>query len=472
MTDLSSDSATLALSAAKIEGATPDVKSEDPTAGEPLVGVPLRLTEAGHLSVVVDSPFPKADSLTLHLKGNVTPIDAPSTIDPATERTVFKVPRALLREGLQFFHYVAHRISGNSEESPKLWVLYSRNRPGGVDPVVDDQNIHEGLGIAIEVKNVGLEEAMRGVLLTVSYAFAKPHDVVTVNCNGFPFEYTVTRADLGGAFDITLPEAVFIGGGNSQDFLIFYTVRDQLGNDTQNSLPSRTLSIVVDLTPKEEVPPAPFVPALVGKVIVPIKHTAGFIVRVDWAAGFKTGDRAKLVVTGGAAGDGTPVFGFINFNTNARANFQLTPAFILANGNKEVVFKWVLLRDGQEMESEPLTLQIESVNVTDPNVQTPDIVEAYGTDSVDMRAFTGDAQIVCAPWPLIRAGQKYWQHVLGTGLDNSPKTVAIAVGNTLTALEIQNGLDHVLPPQGAGAVQTGESIEGSAAGGFLRQYKP
>lgn len=449
MTDLSNDSKTLALSPPYIVDATPDVKSEDPTAGVPLLGVPLRLTGGGHLKVVVDPPSPGADSVVLHLNGSVTPIDAPVTVDPVTKRTTFEVSRALLRNGLQYFNYVAKRIGGSDEPSPNLWVLYSRDRPGGLDPIVDDQDIHEGLVIDLpeDVKQSGVDlvAAERGVPLTVSYAFAKLHDVVTVNCNGFPFNHIVTAGDIGGGFDILLPKAAFIGGGNSLTFKIFYTVKDQLGNSTQNSLPSPALSIKVDLTPKVELPPAPFVPALAGNVIFPGKHTAGFVVRVDWTKGFKPGDRAKLVVKGGAAGAGTPVFNFVAFNANFRANFQLTPAFILANAGREVVFTWTLLSGGVETGSEPLTLIIESVNVTDTNFPKPEIVEAYGTNAVDLRAFTGDAKIVCAPWPFIGVGQKYWLHVLGTGMDDNPKTVPIAVGKTLTPEEIHNGLNGVVP---------------------------
>jgi len=448
MTDLSNDSTTLALSPPYIVDATPNVKSEDPSAGVPLVGVPLRLTGSGHLKVVVDPPSPGADSVALHFNGSATPIDAPVTVDPATKRTTFEVSRALLRNGLQFFHYVAKRIGGADEPSPKLWVLYSRNRPGGLDPVVDDKDIQEALGIdlpeEVKQKGVDLVVAEQGVALTISYVFAKLHDEVTVDCNGFLFTYTVKTNDLGGAFDILLPKAAFVGGGNSPTFAIFYRVKDQLGNHTQNSLPSPSLSIKVDLTPKIELPPAPFVPTLVGNVIYPNKHTTGFVVRVDWAKGFKPGDKAKLVAKGGAAGAGTPVFTFVALNANFRANFQLTPAFILANAGLEVVFTWILLSGGKETESEPLTLAIESVNVTDPNFPIPEIVEAYG-DAVDLRTFTGDAHIFCASWPFIAAGQKFWLHVLGTGKDGNPKTVAIAVAKTLTSTEIQNGLDYVLP---------------------------
>jgi hypothetical protein len=448
MTDLSNDSSALALSPPYIVDATPDVKSEDPNAGVPLLGVPLRLTGSGHLKVVVDPQSPAADSVPLHINGSATPIDAPVTVDPVTKRTTFEVSRALLRDGLQFFHYVAKRIGGGDEPSPNLWVLYSRNRPGGLDPINDDKDIHEGLGIDLpeDVKQNGVDlvAAERGVALTVSYAFPKLHDVVTVDCNGFAFNYTVTTGDLGGAFDIVLPKAAFVGGGNSLTFKIFYRLKDQLGNDTQNSLPSPTLSIKVDLTPKVELPTAPFVPALAGNVISPIKYTTGFVVRVDWAKGFKPGDKAKLVVKGGAAGAGSPKFTFVALNSNFRANFQLTTAFILANAGREVVFTWILLSGGVETESEPLTLTIESVNVTDPNFPKPEIVEAYGTNAVDLRAFTGDAHIVCAPWPFIGLLQQIWVHVLGTGIDGSPKTVAIAVGKTLTPEQVQKGLEYVL----------------------------
>lgn len=447
MTDISSASGILALSPLKIPGSISGVKSEDPKVTDP-VGVPLVLTAGRHLKVVADPPFPAADSLELHHNG--VRITVPFTVDPDTRRTTFEVPRARLREGANSFHYIARRLSDNDDTSPTQWMLYSLILPGGDDPINDDKDIHEGLGIDLpeDVKQNGVDLVLagRGVPLTVSYAFAKLHDVVTVNGNNnAEFKHTVTQENLGGAFDITLPKDFFIAGGNSKTFTISYTPEDQLGNPTQNSLPSPPLTIKVDLTPKVELPPAPFVPALVGNVISPNKHPTGFVVRVDGTKGFKAGDKAKLVLRGGAAGAGTPVFTFVALNANFRANFQLTPAFILANAGREVVFTWILSSGGKETESEALTLKLESVNVTDPNFPTAEIVEAYESDSLDLRAFIGDARIVCAPWPLIAAEQKYSLHVLGTGIDDNPKTVVIVVNKTLTAAEVKGGLDQVLP---------------------------
>jgi DNA-binding beta-propeller fold protein YncE len=565
MTDRSIAAETLALTPPLIYGSVSDVKTEDPNVGEPRVGVPLRLTEKGDLQLVVDPLFPSADNLKLYLNGKH--IDVPYDVD-AQARTRFRVPRALLRQGVQYFHYVAERGSGNSsEESPKLWVLYSLNRPGGRD-TFGGNDFHDNLKIdlpeAIKKLGVGPEEAAKGFPLTVFYPFAKLHDVVEVNCNGYTFTYTVTQNELGGSFDISIPEEALIEGGNSESFLVSYTVRDQLENYTQDGLPSIALSIVVDLTPKEmdrpdliedmageeddadtidrsslkdfllarvhvrtplwkkgdsirltytcipaegapvtrtladvlvnRVPdfvelkmpaaqviavawvrvgyslvrsgkvvassyltkaevvgggsselPAPLVPGLVGYSIDPTKHSDGFTVRVDWAPGWKAGDKAKLVVTGGASGSGTPSFGFILFNTNFRANFKLSRDFIMANAKREVVFKWVLLRDGKQTESQPLTLIVERVNASDPNFPSAEISQANGTDVVDLRLFTVDAQVVCAPWLFISLGQTYWLHVLGTGLDDNAKVVEIANGISLTQAQVEKGLDHVLP---------------------------
>jgi DNA-binding beta-propeller fold protein YncE len=451
MTDISRESGILALSPLKIPGSKPGVKSEDPKVLDP-VGVPLVLTAGRHLKVVADPPYPEADSLELHHNG--VRITVPFTVDPNTQRTTFEVPRARLREGAHAFHYVTKRFSDNDKTSPTQWVLYNESLPGGDDPINDGKDIHEGLGIKLPeyvIQNgVDLVTAGPGVPLAVTYANIRLHDVVIVTArngdNYFEYEYTVVQKDLvGGAFNILLPIAFFMGAGNGNAVGISYTVYDQLENPTQNSLPSPSLSIKVDLTPKVELPTAPFVPGLEGKVIIPIKYTTGFVVRVDWAKGFKPGDKAKLVVKGGAAGAGTPVFTFVALNSNFRANFQLTTAFILANAGREVVFTWILLSGGVETESEPLTLTIESVNVTDPNFPKPEIVEAYGTNAVDLRAFTGDAHIVCEPWPFIGAGQKLWLHVLGTGKDGNPKTVVIeGTGKTLTPAQIQNGLAYAV----------------------------
>lgn len=564
MNDISSTAATLALSPPLILGSVSDVKSEDPNAGVPLVGAPLRLTEKGFLQVVVDPSFPPAEALRLY--HNDKRIDAPSEVD-AQGRTRFRVSRVLLREGVQAFHYEAERVGGNSEVSPKLWVLYSLNRPGGRDPFGGNDyqdNLKIDMPEAIKKLGVGPEEAAQGIPLTVSYPFAKLHDVVEINCNGYRFTYTVTQNDLGGSFDIPIPEKAFNEGGSSENFLISYTVWDQLENYTQDGLPSIALSIVVDLQPKEmdrpdliedmagaedevssidrsslkdfllarvhvrtplwkkgdsvrltytcvpaegapvtrtladvlvnrvpdflelKIPaalviaaawlivsyslvrggvvlassyatksevvgggsselPLPFVPGLVGNNIVPTKYPDGFTVRVDLATGWKVGDKAKLVVTGGASGAGTPVFGFIQFNANQRANFKFSREFILANANLEVKFTWVLLRDGKETESQPLNLTVERINAEDPNFPSAEIPQSNGTDVVDLRLFDGDARVVCAQWPFIRVGQAYWLQIDGTDLEGNRRTYIITDGARLTQVQVEKGLDHVLP---------------------------
>ncbi|QZP35484.1 hypothetical protein [Pseudomonas sp. DR48] len=250
----------------QIPGSISDVKSENPGAGQPLVGIPLRLTESGRLRVVVDPPVDQPGNpvtdVTLFIDG--VKVDVAAIIDDQLRRS-YLVPRTLLREGLQRFTYKVQRLSGNVSESAVLFGEYSLHRPGGKD-VDPRDNYHDGLSIELQKEiidnGVGPIEAKAGVWVTVFYFFMKLHDVITLKWNGVDVTRVVGVSDdpnepdvVGSPIKIFVTKEVIEEAGNNPKSLILYTVKDQLENYTERSLWSIAHEIDVDTTEKQFAAP-------------------------------------------------------------------------------------------------------------------------------------------------------------------------------------------------------------------------
>lgn len=250
----------------QIPGSTSDVKSENPGAGQPLVGIPLRLTESGRLRVVVDPPVDQpgnpVTAVTLFIDG--VKVDVAAVINDQLRRS-YSVPRTLLREGLQRFTYSVQRLSGNASESAALFGEYSLHRPGGRD-VDPRDNYHDGLSIELPKEiidnGVGPIEAKSGVWVTVFYLFMKLHDVITLKWNGVDVTRVVGVSDdpnepdvVGNPIKILVTKEVIEEAGNNPRSLVLYTVKDQLDNYTERSLWSIAHEIDVDTTEKQFAAP-------------------------------------------------------------------------------------------------------------------------------------------------------------------------------------------------------------------------
>lgn len=248
----------------QIPGSTPDI--ENTGAGQPLVGVPRRLTESSTLRVVVDPPLDQpgnpATDVTLFIDG--VKVDVAPIIDDQVRRS-YLVPRTLLREGLQRFTYKVQRLSGNVSESAVLFGEYSLHHPGGKD-VDPRDNYHDGLNIELPKEiidnGVGPIEAKAGVWVTVFYLFMKLHDVITLKWNGVDVTRVVGVSDdpnepdvVGSPIKIFVTREVIEEAGNNPKSLILYTVKDQLDNYTERSLWSIAREIDVDTTEKQFAAP-------------------------------------------------------------------------------------------------------------------------------------------------------------------------------------------------------------------------
>ncbi|MCO8311985.1 hypothetical protein [Pseudomonas mandelii] len=549
-----------------IPGSTPGVKSEDPDAGEPLVGVSLRLVESGKLDIVVDPPRdqpgdPIASVSILH---NGVAVDVPPVIDDNLRRT-FRVSETILLNGINRFSYLEVRLSGNANESISLYVVYSSNRICGYD-VNPADDFHDRIVLEVP-KDIGPREINAGVWLSVWYPFMKLWDVILVKCNGVPVTRVVGMPDdpldpdvVGEPISILIRKEVFEEAGSSPNFLFICQPHDQLLNYPERNLWSKAVERDIDGTEKQferpdyiedpdnyqnddpetidrvilnktkyltarvntirgvfqtgdilrgryrcegpdgtlvtdspeesvgRVPSAIDLKISVGKVLpggqvemdcelirddmvvarsykakarvldagegalppvmvhvlsegnvlLPQNNLEGVNARAK-LSGFQAGDAARLVVTGGASGAGSPNFNFKPFNSNSVANFKLPPSFIRANIGIKVKLEWILRRGNKEFTSEPLVIEVGTYRHQDPNFPSPVIVEAQG-EIVDSRLFTGDANLCLQCWPLIAEGQPYKLGATGTNSNGHAVTIPIASGET-SLVESESGLN-------------------------------
>lgn len=251
----------LAIFAPRVIGATDNVISNNPPPpGVPVQGIPLHLFQmvtrangvlARAVSLSLDPPVDDYESIAWWLNGQLIENRAipPDDRDKPTVFNVFESD--LLDNTTNIVFYKVHRGSGNEAESTPLWVLYSRELPGGNE--VPGTGDHPDLVISLppELGNppsIGKEEVDNGVRLSLSYPFGKAYDVLTLEMNRERFTFTVQPGQELKPFVITITRAMFErAGGTNPAFSMRYTVVDQLTNATFQRRWSRTILADVDV---------------------------------------------------------------------------------------------------------------------------------------------------------------------------------------------------------------------------------
>jgi hypothetical protein len=70
------------------------------------------------------------------------------------------------------------------------------------------------------------------------------------------------------------------------------------------------------------------------------------------------------------------------------------------------------------------------------------VVPQAGGGTLDLTAFTGNASVTVAAWPLIAVGQRYWISVQGTLDDGTPRIFYVASGQVVSQAQVGAGLSH------------------------------
>lgn len=138
-------------------------------------------------------------------------------------------------EGLHELFYVVTRAgSGNKERSLSLNVLVRRDLPGGIDPEPDLDGHQRLVPAEPELPASGIidEEAARnGIKVTITaYPNMREYDRITLSWGGVRLEREVQPGEGGQAVEITVPEAVILEAGDSDEMVLVYRVVDEVHN--------------------------------------------------------------------------------------------------------------------------------------------------------------------------------------------------------------------------------------------------
>ncbi|MCU1750235.1 hypothetical protein [Pseudomonas sp. 6D_7.1_Bac1] len=148
--------------------------------------------------------------------------------------------------------------------------------------------------------------------------------------------------------------------------------------------------------------------------------------------GFRPGDTVQLIVNG-APGAGSPTFQPKPLNTNSRANFPLSKAFIAANLGKVVTLRYVLFRNGTPYDSQELTVSIGKIPDNHPALPTPAIDGATGNE-LEVSKLQASDRLWVIEWLLQVIGQCVWLRYEGIDANGTAVTFDDRKGEPHTTL--------------------------------------
>lgn len=391
------------------------------------------------------------DRVDLYCNGNLVP-GAGQTVKPGEEqlRQRLYLPHGYLIQGVNRLHYVVTRVSGNSEPSRDLLVLYHLRSADNLNLVIPADVLKDGVSAA---------RAAQGVEFGFTYANRRNYDRIE-----FLLGDTQDRFDVpDGTAPIThtLFTDMFQKAGDNPSTVAEFYVVDQLGNRVKS--PEKRLDIHLgrlDLNPPTLVAPAK-------SPIDVLTHSNGATVRIEFlTAGLN--DRARLMIKNPIAGDKT--FPAQLFNQNKRANFKLTFELLLEWMGRDVELYWELIRDGKPVgTSSPLALTIERIVDGDVRLGAPIIDQADSARALDINEFDGDATITKTPWPLQGGNYLIDITVIGTGNNGTPLVIPVVTGGSLTPEEETNGLTRTLSRAQLLLLQDGSTLHVEVKANFKGQ---
>ena len=196
---------------------------------------------------------------------------------------------------------------------------------------------------------------------------------------------------------------------------------------------------VTGTAPVDLLPPTLVTPAT--NPIDVLAYEDGITVRIEHLAAL-TGDQARLVEIDPLPG--ARPFPLALINQNKRANFKLTPAFLLARRGTTIKLKWELVREGKpEGESTELILAINPIVGGDPRLPTPDIA-GETSEVLETNKLEDDARIHIVKWLLIAIEHKVWLRLIGTNENGTPYNRVIYDGANVEPSDLE-GLFPLAP---------------------------
>lgn len=241
--------------------------------------------------------------------------------------------------------------------------------------------------------------------------------------------YVVERAPF--FLDLPLANSNFAAAAGGSVQAVYKQLR--AGKELGRSYTTRATIIGV-AQPGELQPPTLVLPAK--SPIDPLAELKNTL-RIEYL-GARAGDSARLVEVNPLPG--SKPFPAQEFNKNKRTNTDLSPEFLIAHLGRPVVFRWNLIRGGQQAgQSRRLALEVLGIKDGDVRLPVPTIDGAVG-NVLDVQTLVGTERLRVLRWPLQRIEQPVSVRYSGTKEDGS-FTESISEGWTST----DNGYDVPAP---------------------------
>lgn len=246
--------------------------------------------------------------------------------------------------------------------------------------------------------------------------------------------YSNTSSVVAGQdVSFKVPKAIVLAG-EGQVVEVRYLVRSVTTGLVRLS---RTLRISVGSAIADPLP-APSVPQAEqpeGIRLDPLKVLNGGSVVVAYP-GMAGGDMITVYTRMG------DVISFPGSNTG-RVEVPVPPHVVGMLIGRFVRLGYRAVRNGRSYESAPLDLQVLPLPTSNlPRLVIPQTKEA---SLLDLKTFSGDAQLTVAPWPFIAVGQTYWVEVSGVNGSGQPVSVLLERNKLVTGAMVREGIKEALP---------------------------
>lgn len=138
----------------------------------------------------------------------------------------------------------------------------------------------------------------------------------------------------------------------------------------------------------------------------------------------------------GVSGPGTPTIAPVDGRTAGFVNIDVPASAVGANIGKTIEVTYTRTRSGRDLDSKVLSLRIQYLQSTD--LKTP-VLKQAANGELDLKSFTGDAQLDVELWPFAAQGQRYWLTGRGTLKAGGDYEHAFRTNVTLSANDVSNG---------------------------------
>ncbi|CAM2990374.1 hypothetical protein SAMN04490207_1515 [Pseudomonas gessardii] len=259
--------------------------------------------------------------------------------------------------------------------------------------------------------------------------------------DGSPYRFEVLEGEpvteewLDSGVSAQLPRLALQALADCSDFQVHFAVNfnGELDRGSAKTFPVLSLEVVQE----DWVLTAPTVREAVGSQLTVYNGREGVTVRVAYER--MSASHGISVCWKRSDGTCLPLMSKPGNNDPQYVDFHIPREAVIHGSGKTVKIHYTVTSLCKVATSADLDLQI-SVPVRLPTPVVPQATNGI----LDLRTFTGDADIRVEPWWFILPGQKVWLRGIGTRKDGSPYLFNIYLGKEVTAGEVTAGLRQAL----------------------------